>query len=113
MTCRTRSAKFRSIEIAEANGVRSPDFVAITRSDAALSRADRLAVLARAGLVQPVFFQVPGKDDMGSVGDHQVLADRDSASDQSVDLAEDARRVQDDAAGNDVLDPGIQDCRWE
>ena len=50
-----------------------------------------------------VFGDVPGKDHVGPIAEHQVAADLDAAGHQAVDLLQDAGRVEHHAAGDDAL----------
>ena len=107
--CSIRSRKSRAVHVAQPDGQRAADLVAVARPDAAHRGADRLA--AGTLLVQqPVLLDVPGEDHVGPVADHQVLADLDAAGDQAVDLGQQAGRVEHHAAGDDALHLGPEDA---
>src|SRR5262245_57502537 len=80
--------------------MRAADLVAVAGADAAERGADTLTA---GGLVEDlVFGDVPWKDDVGPVAEHQVAADRDALGRQRVELLEDRRRIDDDAGGDHV-----------
>ena len=101
--------KALAIQVAQTNGERTGHLVAVTWSDAAHRRADVLA--AGAAFIQNrVFGDVPGKDHVGPIAEHQIAADLDAAGSQAVDLLEDARRIEHHAAGDNALHPGAEDA---
>ena len=53
---------------------------------------------------------MPGEDHVRPVADHQVLADRDAAADEAVDLGQQAGRVEHHAGGDDALHLGPEDA---
>ena len=100
--CSIRCAEDVAVQVAQAHGERAAHLVAIAGADAAHRGADVLAAGA-AFVEQPVFGDVPGKDHVGPIAEHQVRADLDAARDQAVDLLQNAGRVEHHAAGDDAL----------
>ncbi len=97
-----------SIQIAQANGIRPADFVAIAGTDAALGRADGFAV-GGPFVHRAVFDEVPGENDVGPVADEEIGVDLDVAREKAVDFLDQCRRIDDDAAGDDALNAGVED----
>src|SRR6185295_8297357 len=95
-------AKTAAIHVTQPHGERTVDLVAIAGADAAHRGADVLA--ARAALVErAVLGNVPGKNHVGPIAEHQVVADLDAAGREIVDLLEDAGRIEHHAAGHHAL----------
>ena len=112
--CSTCSRKVGAVQVAEANGVRAADLVAVAGPDAAAGGADVLAV---GGVLveRPIFGEVPGEDHVGAVAEQQVLVARrpcrGAASSSSSSITR--GRVEDDAAGDDAGDAGRQNAAGE
>ena len=54
-------------------------------------------------LSSPIFGDVPGKNHVGPVAQHQVLVDRHASCEQAVDLLQNAGRVEHDSASHHAL----------
>src|SRR5260370_18860386 len=89
-------------QLAEADSGAAAALVLVTRADAAAGGADGL--FSAALFLQALLFQVVRKDDVRVVADDEVIADRNTREAQAGDLFEEARRVNDDAVGNDGPD---------
>ena len=70
--------------VADADGQRAADLVAVAGPYATHGRSDRLATRAKR-VEEPVFFDMPREDDMSPVADHQIAGDVDPPLLQAVD----------------------------
>ena len=92
-------AEVGPVEIAEADRQRPPHLVAVAGADAAAGGADRPAP-RQAAVEDPVFGDVPGKDDVGPVAESQLALDADAARLEAVDLLDHLGGIEHDAAGD-------------
>src|SRR5260370_1140246 len=98
-------------QLAEADSGAAAALVLVTRADAAAGGADGL--FSAALFLQALLFQVVRKDDVRVVADDEVIADRNTREAQAGDLFEEARRVNDDAVGNDGPDRRAKHARGQ
>src|SRR4051812_29203711 len=92
--------KIGAIHVAEPDGVRAANLVAIAGPDAAERRAD---VFAAGRLVkQFVLGQMPWKDDVGPVAKQQIPANLDALRRERLDLFEYRRWADDNARRYDI-----------
>ena len=69
-----------------------------------------IASPAGACSAQAVFFEVPGKDDVGPVADHQILAHLHAAAGKRIDFGQQAGRIDHHPGGDDALHLGPEDA---
>src|SRR3954469_3554904 len=72
-----------AIEVAEADGVRSADLVAVARTNAATRGADVLAV-GRVFVERAILGKMPGKDDVRAIADAEIIGMSGAAATQFV-----------------------------
>ena len=102
-------AEVLAIHVAEADGERTADLIAVAGPDASQRGADRLAAGTLA-VDQPILFEVPGQDDVRPVAEHQVFGDLDAPGAEGVDFLEDAGRIEHHSAGYHTLHVGSEDA---
>ena len=102
-------AERRAIEVAQADGVRAADLVAIAGADAAAGGADVLAV-GRALVERAVLGEVPGEDHVRPVADSQIVGVAGTAFGELIELLDHAGRIHDDARGDDARDARREDA---
>ena len=97
------------VEITQADRQRAAHLVAVARPDAPAGRADRLAT-RQAAVEDPILGDVPGEDDVRPVAELELAVDPHAPRLEAVDLLDDARGIEHDAAGDDAGDSVTEDA---
>lgn len=97
----------RPVQIAQPHGIGASDLVAIARADAAERGADAFTDHG-AGVDRSIFLDVPRKDDVNAIAEHQIPRRVDPALSQRIDLGQNRGRVEHHAGSDHVHHPRIE-----